>query len=209
MFERITKTVSAEVHAHTDGSFEGYASTFGNRDHAGDVIVPGAFTKTLADNGLPKLFLGHDWSLTIGKIEHAQEDSKGLYISGRLNLAQTIGKDTYEAFKAGEMDSFSIGGMVAHSDMERTAEGRTIKSWTKLVEVSAVAVPCNDEARLTAVKSLDGIETIRDLEQFLREGGLSRSTVQALIAKSRDLFHTEAEDEKANAIAARIGAMLV
>ncbi len=207
MFERITKTVSAQVHAHTDGSFEGYASTFGNRDHAGDVIVPGAFTKTLADNGLPKLFLGHDWSLTIGKIEHAQEDSKGLHISDRLNLNQSIGRDTYEAFLAGEMDSFSIGGMVAHSDMERTAEGRTIKSWTKLVEVSAVAVPCNDEARLVAVKSLDGIETIRDLEAFLREGGLSRSTVQALIAKSRGLFANEAETERANALASRLAAL--
>ena len=62
------------------GSFEGYASVFGGVDTYGDTIVKGAFDSTLRQNGLPKMFFGHDWGMPIGKWTSAKEDDKGLYV---------------------------------------------------------------------------------------------------------------------------------
>ena len=47
--------------------FRGYASTFNGNDSYGDTILPGAYLKTLADNGMPKMFFAHDWGLPVGK----------------------------------------------------------------------------------------------------------------------------------------------
>jgi hypothetical protein len=45
-----------------DGTFEGYASTFGNKDSGGDVIMPGAFAKSIRTKGVRgvKMLLDHD-----------------------------------------------------------------------------------------------------------------------------------------------------
>lgn len=206
--ERIVKSVFSEVATKDDGSFEGYGSVFNGRDSAGDRILPGAYAKSLSQYGVPKLFSNHDWAVPIGRFDNVAEDAKGLLVTGKLNLNQSLARDVHEAMKAGDLSGLSVGGFVAKSDTVSTADGRDIVNWTRLVEISLVSIPADDSARITAVKSFDGIETIRDLESYLRETGLSRSSVQALIAKSRDLFHREAEDEKVNALAARIGAML-
>ena len=38
-----------------DGNVEGYASLFGEIDQARDMVMPGAFTKTLAQRGLRRI----------------------------------------------------------------------------------------------------------------------------------------------------------
>ena len=62
--------------------FRGYASTFNGNDSYGDTILPGAYLKTLADNGMPKMFFAHDWGLPVGKWLSAVEDEKGLLVEG-------------------------------------------------------------------------------------------------------------------------------
>lgn len=72
--------------AGSSGELEGYASVFGNVDQGGDVVLPGAFKKTLADwsrsrQPLP-LIADHDLSTTgvIGSVRQAKEDGYGLWI---------------------------------------------------------------------------------------------------------------------------------
>ena len=51
--------------------FRGYASVFNGKDSYGDVILPGAYKKSLETYGMPKMFFGHRWDLPIGKwIKH-------------------------------------------------------------------------------------------------------------------------------------------
>lgn len=51
-----------EIKAEDDGDMtvSGYASIFGNRDRVGDVVVAGAFTKSLASGRRVKMLWQHD-----------------------------------------------------------------------------------------------------------------------------------------------------
>src|SRR5215468_7890967 len=49
MHDHLTVPVEWKTTAGTAGELEGYASVFGNVDLGGDVVVPGAFKKTLND----------------------------------------------------------------------------------------------------------------------------------------------------------------
>jgi len=68
------------------GELEGYASVFGNVDQGGDVVLPGAFRKTLADWSRSKqplpLIADHDLSTdgVIGSVKQAREDVTGLWV---------------------------------------------------------------------------------------------------------------------------------
>ena len=65
--------------------FVGHAAVFGNKDLGGDIIVPGAFTKSLKDHGMPLLLFNHKMDdLPVGVIESADEDKKGLLVEGEL-----------------------------------------------------------------------------------------------------------------------------
>ena len=69
-----------------DGSFEGYASLFGAEDLGRDVVMPGAFRKSLAKRGPRgvKLLYQHDPNEVIGTWEEIREDERGLFVRGQL-----------------------------------------------------------------------------------------------------------------------------
>lgn len=139
---------------NSDGSVEGYASTFGNIDLAGDVIAPSAFTKTLKQRSQPVRFLWqHDTREPIGVIEELKVDKKGLWFRARYDDT-TRGQDARKSMLNGSTDSFSIGFRLISWKME-TRDEREIMVITEaaLVEVSQVTFPCNELANMTAVKA--------------------------------------------------------
>jgi len=79
--------IKADINS-TSGTFEGYGSIFGNIDLGGDIVFPGAFTKTLQEwklkNELPAMYGFHDSSNPIGDWINMAEDEKGLYVQGEL-----------------------------------------------------------------------------------------------------------------------------
>ena len=96
-------------------------------------------------------------------------------------------------------------------DYEETEEGRRITKWTSLMDVSPVVFPADASARIDpgTIKSgevlalIDGIESIRDFENFLRDaGGLSKGAALALTARAKEVLiagepHDEPTDAKA------------
>jgi Escherichia/Staphylococcus phage prohead protease len=66
-------------------TISGYASTFGgDPDRAGDIVMPGAFTKSLRA-GLPQLLFNHQTSeCPIGAIVDAHENKRGLWFKAEL-----------------------------------------------------------------------------------------------------------------------------
>lgn len=191
------------------GRFAGYASVFGGVDSYGDTIVKGAFASTLRD-GRPMMFLEHAWAglsggaaaMPIGKWTRAVEDDRGLYVEGELTPGMSLSSDVRAALKHGTLSGLSIGGYVKKGDYDETESGRVIRRWSKLVEVSVVAMPADSAARVDAstVKGADileaiaEIETIRDLESLLRDAaGLSKSAATALVGRAKLILSPQGE----------------
>ena len=172
--------IKAVADENEEGGFEGYASVFGNADLGNDVVVEGAFSKSIARRGAKgvKMLYQHDAKQPIGVYDEIIEDSRGLRVKGRLALGTQRGREVYELMKMGAIDGLSIGYRVDAKgyDYDDKGKRRYLKS-VDLMEISAVTFPMNPKARVQAVKS---DRTIREWETFLRdEGGLSRNEAKA------------------------------
>lgn len=196
--------------AKADSSaFTGYASVFGGVDSYSDTIMPGAYKSVIEriQSGaarMPKMFVNHrSYDLPLGKWVGMHEDSKGLLMEGEL----TPGNPQAATVKAGmqheTIDGLSIGYALKNADFDMIEtdgkEIRVIKNISELYEVSIVTYPADDAARvdLSSVKfALDNVETIKDLEDFLREaGGFSKSLATATASRAKRLF-SQSESEK-------------
>lgn len=150
----------------------GYASTY-DLDNGGDIIVKGAFAKTLNDGTKVKVLWQHDSRQPIGKPVKMAEDDHGLYVESYIAKTRQ-GDEALELAKEGIIDSMSIGYMVNDADYKDDGI-RVIKELT-LLEYSLVTWPMNEAAVITSIKSLD----VREIERVLREAGLSRSQAKAV-----------------------------
>ena len=187
----------AQFKIQADGSgFVGLASTYGNVDSYGDTIIKGAYTETLAKNGMPRMFFGHDSSaVPMGKWTKAEDTDAGLLLTGEFTPGNALAQEVKAALKHGTLDSLSIGYRLKKGDYTDTEAGRTIKNVSHLAEVSIVTFPADKFARvdLSSVKNyadeIKTMETIREFESFLRDaGGFSKGAAQALTARAKELF---------------------
>jgi len=187
-----------------DGTFSGYGAVFGNVDHWGDVIAPGAFAKTLAafaaKGTMPAMLWQHKGDNPLGPWTNMYEDSKGLFVEGRLlinDVAQA--KEAHALLKTKSINGMSIGYYAPVVEWDDNKDIRTLKE-IDLWEVSLVTFPANDQAQVVDVKGVEELSTARDLERFLREeGGLSGSCAKAVLRKAREAFQREAGEHKAMA----------
>lgn len=197
MFKKTLNFTDTEVKfVGEKGKFVGYASVFEGVDSYGDTIKAGAFQNAIKYGKLPKMFENHkSWELPIGKWTNVSEDSKGLLVEGEFTPNHSRADDVRSAMLHGTIDGLSIGYRLKEGDYSVDGANRTIKNITDLVEISVVTFPADDVARvdLTSVKSaLDGIHSIRDLEDFLREsGGFSKGLAQAVLTRSKQLYQGE------------------
>lgn len=182
------------------GRFSGYASVFGGVDSYGDTIVKGAFESTLRNNGKPKMFFAHMWDLPIARIDVAKEDDHGLYIEWEMTPGMSRSADVLSALDHGTLDGLSIGGYLKKGDFDETEGGRIIRKWTKLVEVSVVAFPADEAARVAAksssdiLEALEEVRTVREIEQLLRDAaGLSKGAATALVARVKAVSAQQGE----------------
>ena len=130
-------------------TFSGYASTFGNIDDGGDVVLRGAFSETL-QRRRPKLLWQHDIAEPLGKVLSLREDERGLF--GEFKLSKTTrGHDAYQLLKDGAIDSMSIGYIP--EDQEFSNDGIRKLLSVDLLEISVVSIPMNEEALITSVKA--------------------------------------------------------
>lgn len=176
------------------GVFEGYASTFGNRDQGGDIMEPGAFTKSLKARGARgvKMLADHDPTKRIGVWMEMEEDRKGLFVKGQLLIEKSIGSDAHIDLKSGALSGLSIGGRAVLTSQDGAKRARLIKEWD-LYEVSLVTFPMNEKATVTAVKDLSDMssEDWREIEASLRTKGLSRADAVKAVSGFKDYFRRD------------------
>lgn len=186
-----------------DGTFSGYGSVFSVKDSYADVVMPGAFTRTLQEAGskgrMPAMLLQHDYTRPIGVWTEMAQDDRGLRVKGRLALNTRDGRDAYELLKMGALDGLSIGYRTRKYVWDETAKVRQLTD-LDLLEVSPVVFPANDAARVQAVKA-DGSVNVREIERALRDVGLSLQQAKAFIADGvralRDVRLDDDDQQKA------------
>ncbi len=130
--------------------FSGYASTFGNEDFGGDIVIEGAFAESIKElGGKVKALWQHDRHEPIGIFTNLKEDNIGLFVEGRLPLDDDfVSKRIVPQLKIGSIDSMSIGYRLEVFEVDNeTGVWRLIK--VSLKEISLVTFPMNDRAMIT------------------------------------------------------------
>ena len=190
----------SDVKSEDNGIFRGYASIFGNEDQGNDIVQKGAFTKSLEQRPASKvkMLFQHKTDEPIGVFESIYEDSKGLYVKGKLALGTQKGRDTYELLKIGALDGMSIGFKADPTKQGYNENKRGVRTFKEvdLMEISLVTFPMNEEAMVQSVKG--NSKSIREWEKILRDaGGLSRTEAKmGAKALSETLNQRDADDNQ-------------
>lgn len=144
------KYAAALASVDLDGRFCGYASLFGRMDLSGDIVMPGAFQRTLKLRGAGRvgLLLEHDPKVPIGVWLSLEEDRRGLWVEGRI-VGSADGARAGAMMRSGALDGLSIGFRTVSADEDRSARVRRLTE-IDLWEVSVVASPMLPEARARA-----------------------------------------------------------
>ena len=132
--------------------FEGYASLFNLADGAGDVVAPGAFTRSLKRRppDRVRMLYQHFAHEPIGVWEQIREDSKGLYVRGRLNAEVERAQEVASLIAQGALDGLSIGFRAVRAKRDPHSGGRTLLE-IELWEISVVTFPLLAQSTVTAI----------------------------------------------------------
>lgn len=159
----------AEFKATKDGpkgEFTALVSVFGNVDHQGDRVMPGAFKNSLAafeQSGDPiPVIWSHDWKdpfANIGKVTRASETAKGLEITAQLDIDDNpIAAQTYKLLAERRVKEFSFGYGINEEKVAKDGANELLD--LDLFEVGPTFKGANPATELLAVKSLT--ETVKD-----------------------------------------------
>ncbi|WP_237155542.1 HK97 family phage prohead protease [Oryzibacter oryziterrae] len=141
----------AQIGPDGDLTFSGYASLFNVADLSGDMLLPGAFRRSIGRRGALgiKMLYQHDPTIILGQWLQIEEDAKGLKVTGQFASGVAKAVEVMSLVQAGILDGLSIGFRTvsartdAKSGIRRVAE---VDLW----EVSIVTFPMLPGARITA-----------------------------------------------------------
>lgn len=188
------------------GIVTGYFSHFNNVDSDGDIIRPGAFTKTIRENGpassQPRIkhLMNHNPSQPLGKLTDLKEDATGLYYESQIGT-HTLGTDFIKMVESNLISEHSIGFRTVKKnqlqDYETYAKNPD-KGWFELTELqlwegsSLTAWGANELTPLTGLKSdkdfvQDLINRQKNIEKFCRNTTASDETIELLLLEGKQL----------------------
>ncbi len=132
----------------------GYGSVFNNTDLGNDVVMPGAFAKSLREHGLPLLLFNHKMEdAPIGTVIEAKEDRRGLWLKAELPKDDSfVAGRIVPQLKRKGLRGMSIGYKTKES--ERRKDGVRMLKQLRLYEISIVNLAMNPEANVETVKGL-------------------------------------------------------
>lgn len=186
----------------THRKFSGHGAVFKNVDAYGDVIEPGAFSAWLSDvksgkQDWPAMLSQHGgWGMTsedltpVGAWLDFAEDGKGLGVEGELADIER-GRDLHVLMKMKPRPAIrglSIGYYAREFEMgSKPDEPRRRLKRIDVVEISLVTFPANRKARVSGVKGIEQLGSMREIEDFLCEGGMPKTHALALISRIKGL----------------------
>lgn len=136
----------------------GYAVKWGLASHKiggrfTERFLQGAFSETLQKDD-QRFFYAHDPTKVLGRTKNGtlrlEEDAIGLRFEVDLPKT-TLGKDTFESVKRGDVDGVSFGFRASEEDWDRRDKTNIIRTVKKasLLEVSAVTFPAYPDSEVS------------------------------------------------------------
>lgn len=158
----------------SDMTITGYLAHFGSVDYNNDVILKGAFEKTIQERGRELKFLNHhDFKQPHNRFSVLREDDKGLYFEVKMVDGVSYSMDVLKLYAAGVIDEQSIG---FYAVKKETKSGVRYLKEVKLGEGSNVTVAMNKNAKFMGFKSLTQDycnKQIKNIMSFLRNGDVT------------------------------------
>lgn len=213
--KRLTRPLELKA-VGDDGTFEGYGSVFNVIDSYRDVVLPGAFEKTIKEHNeagtMPALLWQHRSDEPIGVYTSMEEDDHGLKLAGQLILDTQRGKEAHALLKAGAVRGLSIGFTVykdgqKYNDEHGVWELSDINLW----ETSVVTFPANAEANVTDVRATLApgcYPSQRAFEKSMRDLGFSRDDAVVIATEGFTALQRDAGAGSPGALQREAGAEL-
>jgi HK97 family phage prohead protease len=177
-----------------EGVVMGYFAAFGNKDSDGDIIVPGAFKKSIEERGPNsvhpriKWFIDHDPTQVPGVLKALEEDAYGLKYTGKVGT-HALGQDFLKMAESGIITEHSHGFRIISEERKSDAnyitesflmEGSALKAWG-----------ANQYTPLVGVKSELKAEQIADrikrLEKFCKNTDATDDCIESLMIEIKQL----------------------
>lgn len=183
------------------GIVECFVAGIGNKDSVGDVVISGAFAKSLTRRK-PRVVWGHNWNEPIGKVLEMYEvpvgDPRlpgkmkaagigGLYAKVQFNLNSEKGKEAFAnvAF-FGEEQEWSIGYKTLDAVYDPKIKANILKE-VELYEVSPVLHGANQLTGTISVKSDE------ETKNHMHMMGVHRGPVSVVLPVSGPLNNEDAQ----------------
>ncbi len=169
-FQRLLYKTKANDLDETKGIVTVAVNGIGVVDSQNDISMPGSFNKTLSENiARMKWFLNHDVTQLLGVPLEGEEKDGNLVMTGQLNLAKQIGRDTLEDYKlyaaAGRTLEHSIGVQAIKRDKE---DKRKVLEWKMWEYSTLTSWGSNPQTFLVGIKN-DNPGDVRKNIEFIRE----------------------------------------
>jgi hypothetical protein len=196
---------SAAIKAADDtGTISGYFSTYDiDPDSYGDIVAPGAFTKTLAAReatGHPfPLCWNHDLDQIIGTVDSVEDTENGPLMKATF-LDTPLAQEKRTIVKSGSVYQFSfayaVTGRRDPTKEEKEKGVENVLTEVDLYEVSIVPVPANQHAVMTDVKGGNG-EDLKDREALKRTLRILKRMLGDSVEEKTEKTEEEAPEDKA------------
>ena len=189
----------------------GYFSAFNVVDSYGDVVMPGAFAKTIQEQGpnsrQPRIkhLLNHDVSQPLGKIIELKEDNYGLFYTSQIGT-HSLGDDFLKMVESGLITEHSIGYRVVKQTSSKTQieengretevevtqllelklfEGSSLTGWGVNQYTPLVSGAKSDVEKLS--------NRIKQLDKFVKAAEVSQETIELLMLEIKQLTQLVAD----------------
>jgi HK97 family phage prohead protease len=202
-------TIGSEI-VDTDslkGIVSGYFSKFDNVDSDGDIMKPGAFTKTIKEQGpastQPRIkhLLNHDPSQPLGKLLSLKEDANGLYYESQVGTHEG-GMDFIKMVESGLITEHSIGFKIIKRNQIQSYEDYYKKPTLGMFDITEVKLYEGSSLTAWGANSLTPITSLKGdksfdvdmivaksaaIDKFCRNSTATDDTIQMLLLHSKQL----------------------
>lgn len=151
----------------------GYLAAFNNKDLDNDIILKGAFSKSLQERGVESqtkrkiAFLKfHDFTKPLGRFTTLKEDDNGLYFEAEIDPTP-MGDETLIQYSTGTLNQHSIGFQYVYDKMDYSVnDNANIIKELNLWEGSVVSIGANENTPFMGFKG-ETKDFIKDFNRLL------------------------------------------